>query len=156
DPRLARRRTHRARRARGVPRAHRSLRRERRDDDRARDPPLRPRRTAGDQGPRARLSSPWCTERLFWYTRSVSVTWQASLRGPDEPGFGPWFAVAARRFLGDGAWVDVVPGWASGAGALFGRVMDSAPWGAHDRWMYDRMVAEPRLTTREWTDPPPP
>jgi alkylated DNA repair dioxygenase AlkB len=86
----------------------------------------------------------------------VALTWQASLLEPDEPGFDAAFTGAARRFLGDGAWVDVVPGWATGAGALFARVMDAAPWGAHDRWMYDRMVAEPRLTTREWTAPPAP
>jgi alkylated DNA repair dioxygenase AlkB len=86
----------------------------------------------------------------------VALTWQASLLEQDEPGFDAAFTGAARRFLGDGAWVDVVPGWATGAGALFERVMDAAPWGAHDRWMYDRMVAEPRLTTGEWTAPPQP
>lgn len=81
--------------------------------------------------------------------------WQPSLLGFGEP---PRFAfevgMARRRFLGDGAWVDLVPGVLQGADALFDEVLAAAPWAAHDRPMYDRIVREPRLTTRRWADPP--
>ena len=39
-----------------------------------------------------------------------AVTWQPSLLAIDEPDFDPALAGARRRFLGRGAWVDVVPG----------------------------------------------
>jgi alkylated DNA repair dioxygenase AlkB len=34
-------------------------------------------------------------------------------------------------------------------------VFAEAPWAHHMRRMYDQVVDEPRLTTREWPDPPP-
>ena len=49
-----------------------------------------------------------------------------------------------------------MPGWAQGSDALFEALLDGAPWASHERRMYDRMVVEPRLTTRQWDDPPPP
>ena len=51
---------------------------------------------------------------------------------------------------------DLLPGWVSGADELFAQLLEAAPWSSHERPMYDRTVVEPRLTTREWTDPPPP
>jgi alkylated DNA repair dioxygenase AlkB len=68
----------------------------------------------------------------------------------------PAFAGADRRDLGSGAWLEVVPGWVSGADVLFERVLAAAPWASHERRMYDRRVVEPRLTTRGWDDPPDP
>lgn len=85
------------------------------------------------------------------------VAFQPSLlAGAAEPSADPSFHGAARRFLGAGAWVDVVPGWVDGADTLFDRVFESAPWQAKERAMYDRWVAEPRLTTRSWPRPPDP
>jgi alkylated DNA repair dioxygenase AlkB len=63
--------------------------------------------------------------------------------------------VARRRLLPGGAWVDAVPGFLDGADALFEAVLAAAPWAVHDRPMYDRIVREPRLTTKRWDDPPP-
>lgn len=83
------------------------------------------------------------------------VEWQPSLLGFETPTFRFEVGMARRRFLGDGAWVDHVPGVLSGADALFDELLASAPWAAHDRPMYDRIVREPRLTTRRWGDPPP-
>lgn len=83
------------------------------------------------------------------------VTWQPSLLGTaDEPGFDPTLDRARRRFLGQGAWVDVVPGWVTGADGLFDRLLDAAPWKAFERPMYDRVVDVPRLETRRWPDRP--
>jgi alkylated DNA repair dioxygenase AlkB len=82
------------------------------------------------------------------------VTWQPSLLGMAEPGFDPALDGARRRFLGQGAWVDVVPGWVTGADTLFDDVFGTAPWKAFERPMYDRVVDVPRLETRAWPDRP--
>lgn len=50
-----------------------------------------------------------------------------------------------RTVLGDGAWVDVRPGWVGGAGPLFARLAAGVPWRAERRRMYDRVVDVPRL-----------
>ena len=68
--------------------------------------------------------------------------------GGDAPSFDGSFAGVERRDLGDGAWIDVGPGWLCGADALFDAVLDATPWRQGDRWMYDRRVRDPRLTWR--------
>lgn len=50
-----------------------------------------------------------------------------------------------RTVLTDGAWIDVRPGWLSGADALFDRLSGEVPWRAERRQMYDRTVDVPRL-----------
>ncbi|MDF3301266.1 alpha-ketoglutarate-dependent dioxygenase AlkB [Streptomyces tropicalis] len=50
-----------------------------------------------------------------------------------------------RTGLGLGAWIDVLPGWLSGADALFERLADEVPWRAERRTMYDQVVDVPRL-----------
>ncbi|MFI9409151.1 alpha-ketoglutarate-dependent dioxygenase AlkB [Nocardia gamkensis] len=50
-----------------------------------------------------------------------------------------------RTVLDHGAWVDLLPGWLSGADALFDRLVDRVPWKAERRPMYDRVVDVPRL-----------
>ncbi len=47
--------------------------------------------------------------------------------------------------LSDGAWVDVLPDWISGADELFTRVVQAVDWQTERRWMYDREVEVPRL-----------
>jgi len=81
--------------------------------------------------------------------------WQPSLLGGAPPAFDPAFPTARRRFLGAGAWIDTAPGALAGADQLFETVVEDAPWSIHERLMYDRMVAEPRLTTQCWDHPPP-
>ncbi|NUS44310.1 MAG: alpha-ketoglutarate-dependent dioxygenase AlkB [Mycobacteriaceae bacterium] len=54
-------------------------------------------------------------------------------------------AGARRTALADGAWVDVLPGWLTGADALFDRLAARVPWHAERRRMYDRVVDVPRL-----------
>lgn len=84
------------------------------------------------------------------------LTWQPTLLGSEPPSFDPTLHGARRRFLGAGAWVDVVPGWAQGADALFDEVLESAPWREPaDRPMYDRVVAVPRLIATRWEAKPP-
>jgi alkylated DNA repair dioxygenase AlkB len=86
----------------------------------------------------------------------VALSWQPSLLGGDRPRFDAALSGLERRDLGRGAWCDVVAGWVTGADALFADLVEHAPWAAHERPMYDRTVAEPRLTTRAWDDPPAP
>jgi alkylated DNA repair dioxygenase AlkB len=86
----------------------------------------------------------------------VALVWQPSLLGDVPPGFDAGFARAHRRDLGWGAWLEEVPGWVQGSDGLFEALLDGAPWESHERRMYDRMVIEPRLTTRQWDDPPEP
>jgi alkylated DNA repair dioxygenase AlkB len=88
---------------------------------------------------------------------AATATWQPTLLDAGTPvGFDPAFDGARRRFLGQGAWLDVVPGWVRGADALFESVLTGAPWQARTRRMWDNVVDEPRLTTGTWDDPPDP
>jgi len=48
--------------------------------------------------------------------------------------------------LDDTAWVDHVSGWVEAPASLFELVVAEAPWTRRTVRMYDRMVAEPRLT----------
>ncbi|HEY0499808.1 MAG TPA: alpha-ketoglutarate-dependent dioxygenase AlkB [Kutzneria sp.] len=50
-----------------------------------------------------------------------------------------------RTELTDGAWIDVLPGWLTGADLLFERLVGHVPWYAERRQMYDRIVDVPRL-----------
>jgi alkylated DNA repair dioxygenase AlkB len=50
-----------------------------------------------------------------------------------------------RTQLAHGAWVDVLPGWLTGADELFSRLLREVPWRAERRTMYDRVVDVPRL-----------
>lgn len=86
----------------------------------------------------------------------MALDWQPSLLGDGAVSFDAGLASVVRTDLGSGAWLDVVEGWVSGADALFARVLDEAPWAAHERKMFDRIIVEPRLTTRAWADPTPP
>ena len=58
---------------------------------------------------------------------------------------GPLGGTVRRAPLTCGAWVDVRPGWLTGAVDLFGRLVDQVPWRAEKRQMYDRVVDVPRL-----------
>ena len=75
----------------------------------------------------------------------MTVPLQGSLlAGADDIGLGALTA-ARRTVLGDGAWVDVLPGWLTGAEALFETLVTDVPWHAERRQMYDRVVDVPRL-----------
>jgi alkylated DNA repair dioxygenase AlkB len=62
----------------------------------------------------------------------------------NDQGLGPLTRVE-RRTLTGGAWVDVLPGWLTGADRLFQRLAGEVPWQAERRPMYDRVVEVPRL-----------
>ncbi|WP_405998822.1 alpha-ketoglutarate-dependent dioxygenase AlkB [Streptomyces sp. NBC_00829] len=62
----------------------------------------------------------------------------------DEIRLGPLKGVR-RTVLGDGAWIDLLPGWLGGADALFEELLSSVPWRAERRQMYEQVVDVPRL-----------
>ncbi|GHJ35327.1 alpha-ketoglutarate-dependent dioxygenase AlkB [Streptomyces sp. TS71-3] len=62
----------------------------------------------------------------------------------DDIALGPLDGVR-RTVLGDGAWIDLLPGWLTGADALFEQLAEQVPWRAERRRMYDNTVAVPRL-----------
>jgi alkylated DNA repair dioxygenase AlkB len=71
---------------------------------------------------------------------------QESLLDPgDEPMLGALGSSVRRTPLAHGAWVDLRPGWLSGSGAVFGRLVETVPWRTEKRHMYDRVVDVPRL-----------
>lgn len=62
----------------------------------------------------------------------------------EEVGLGS-LAPTTRTELSRGAWVDVRPGWLTGAGTLFERLARDVPWRGERRQMYDHVVDVPRL-----------
>lgn len=63
----------------------------------------------------------------------------------EDVALGPLGGAVRRTVLSHGAWVDVRPGWLTGADALFERLFTDVPWHAERRWMYERVVDVPRL-----------
>jgi alkylated DNA repair dioxygenase AlkB len=63
--------------------------------------------------------------------------------GPVEVRPAPAFD---RVDLGGGAWVDVARCWLGGADDLCARLVEVVDWQHHRRWMYDRVVDDPRLS----------
>ncbi|QLY29066.1 alpha-ketoglutarate-dependent dioxygenase AlkB [Nocardia huaxiensis] len=75
----------------------------------------------------------------------MSTPLQGSLLdGFGEIGLGALDGIQ-RTELSAGAWVDVLPGWLTGADELFDRLAANVPWRVDRRAMYDRMVDVPRL-----------
>jgi alkylated DNA repair dioxygenase AlkB len=63
----------------------------------------------------------------------------------DHLALGPLGGMVTRQPLGRGAWVDLLPGWLSGASSLFEDLLEQVPWRAERRQMYERVVDVPRL-----------
>ena len=63
-----------------------------------------------------------------------------------------------RTWLDDRSWIDFAAGWMRGGDTLLVELVESMPWQQGRRWMYDRMVDDPRLTShgngRRTHDPP--
>lgn len=72
---------------------------------------------------------------------------QASLfdDAQDGPVVGDLADTLRRRWLTDGAWIDVAAGWLRGSGELFTQLATGVPWRAERRQMYERVVDVPRL-----------
>lgn len=64
---------------------------------------------------------------------------------------GSLFDHSERRYLGDGAWIDVRAGWLGSSpdidDTLFDELLTAIPWRAERRQMYDRVLDVPRLVS---------
>jgi alkylated DNA repair dioxygenase AlkB len=85
--------------------------------------------------------------RYYWVVSKVTVTWQPSLFTAVGSQVDPSFGALSRISLDDASWVDHCPGWVLGSEALFDHLVRNVEWGQRRRWMYDREVDEPRLTS---------
>ena len=85
-------------------------------------------------------------EHAFDTLYRMSVLVQESLLDvSDEPVLGSLGGSVRRTALAGGAWVDLRRGWLTGSGVVFGRLVQTVPWRAEKRQMYDKVVAVPRL-----------
>jgi alkylated DNA repair dioxygenase AlkB len=87
----------------------------------------------------------------------MTVAPQGSLLDATEPALQPLTGLR-RTPLSDGAWVDHLPAWLTGADVLFDRLVAHVPWRAEQRQMYERVVDVPRLVAwygegEPWPDP---
>jgi len=75
------------------------------------------------------------------------VTWQPSLlEWTADAGIDASFSKVTRIELDDRSWLDFAPGWVNGADQLFEELVETADWQQRTRHMYEKVVAEPRLT----------
>jgi alkylated DNA repair dioxygenase AlkB len=77
---------------------------------------------------------------------SSAPEYQFDRTGGLEVAVDPTFASTTRIQLDETSWVDHVPGWLTGDEALMRLLMAEAAWEQRSRWMYSRVVQEPRLT----------
>ncbi len=76
----------------------------------------------------------------------MTIAFQGSLLDlSDQVAPGSLGSSVRRTQLARGAWIDLRPGWVTGADALLGRLAAAVPWRAEKRQMYDRVVDVPRL-----------
>jgi hypothetical protein len=65
----------------------------------------------------------------------------ARFSGGPDPGFGS----LVRHQLDDCCWIDHAAGWLRASDSLFEQLLRSGAFRQRERWMYERMVDEPRL-----------
>jgi alkylated DNA repair dioxygenase AlkB len=73
------------------------------------------------------------------------TAYQTSLLGAGDPAVDPTVPLE-RLWLDDVSWVDVARGWLHGADTLLDALIETVDWEQHRRWMYERMVDDPRLS----------
>jgi alkylated DNA repair dioxygenase AlkB len=75
------------------------------------------------------------------------VSVQQSLFEEQEPSFDPSFSGMERIQLDQDSWIDYLPHWVRAPERLFQEVLSTRQWAQRKRWMYERKVLEPRLTS---------
>jgi len=76
-----------------------------------------------------------------------TVAWQPSLWANQSTIVDASFGGLERTQLDEDSWVDYCPGWMAGSDQAFEELLRDVAWGQRRRWMYDRQVDEPRLTS---------
>jgi alkylated DNA repair dioxygenase AlkB len=103
--------------------------------DRSEPPPLKRRRLPGTTG------------MVGISTTPPIAAWQPSLWAHQSPVVDPSFTGLERIALDRDSWVDHCPGWMAGSDQAFEQLVSDVVWSQRRRWMYDRQVDEPRLTS---------
>ena len=79
--------------------------------------------------------------------QGAGLVWQPSLlEWAADVDVDGSFSGLTRIELDERSWLDVAPRWVAGADKLFDELVRSANWQQRSRHMYDKVVAEPRLT----------
>jgi alkylated DNA repair dioxygenase AlkB len=76
-----------------------------------------------------------------------AVSWQPSLWAGQSTVVDVSFRGLERTQIDDDSWVDHCPAWTSGSDRAFEELLRDVAWSQRRRWMYDRRVDEPRLTS---------
>jgi len=71
---------------------------------------------------------------------------QESLFESTQPSFDASFANLRRIDLDPESWIEYAREWLGGSDLLFDQVFKAYNWAQRSRWMYEKMVLEPRLT----------
>ncbi len=82
-------------------------------------------------------------EHMFGYRTSMPLQCSLLTIGDPEVTTSPAFS---RIHLDGTSWADVAPGWLRGADDLYETLASEVPWRQGRRWMYERMVDDPRLS----------
>src|SRR5688572_25041815 len=77
----------------------------------------------------------------------MQLAWQTSLLGSADPAIDATFRDLHRVELDADSWIDVVPGWLTGADSVFDALVACAPWTQRERVMWGNKLPEPRLTS---------
>ena len=81
-----------------------------------------------------------------------TVAWQSSLWANQRTGVDVSYCGLERMQLDADSWVDHCPGWMSGSDQAFEELLHDVAWSQRRRFMYDRQVDEPRLTSWQKSD----
>jgi alkylated DNA repair dioxygenase AlkB len=76
-----------------------------------------------------------------------AVAWQPLLWASQRTVVDASFRGLRRTALDGDSWVDLCPNWVSGSDRAFEELLGDVVWSQRRRWMYDRRVDEPRLTS---------
>lgn len=74
------------------------------------------------------------------------LIWQQCLFAFEEPSVDRDFSAVTRTWLDQNSWVDYSPRWLDGADRVFAELVAALPWRQREVTMYQRRLAEPRLT----------
>jgi alkylated DNA repair dioxygenase AlkB len=80
------------------------------------------------------------------------VAWQPSLWADQSTVVDLSFSGLERTQLDEDSWVDHCSHWLSGSDRAFEQLLRDVSWSQRRRWMYDRQVHEPRLTSWQRID----
>ena len=82
----------------------------------------------------------------------ADLAWQPSLWANQSTRVDVSFCGLERMQLDADSWADHCPGWMSGSDLAFEELLRDVAWSQRRRWMYDRQVDEPRLTSWQKSD----